>query len=399
MKLSKWPLIPLGDVLTERQETPRSEDLVDGTTRIVEKVSFASGQIQLRTDGITKTGMILIRPGDIVVSGINAAKGAVAIYDEKANEPVAATIHYGAYIPNKDRVNGKFLWWLLRSQLFQASLSEHVPGGIKTEMKAKRLLPVPVPIPPLPQQERILAHIEAVAEQISEARSLRKEVEEEVALIIKAALRELSEKVSITGKLIDVLTDTPRNGWSARCDNADDGNPVLSLGAVTGFHYRASEFKRTSLSAPPNGHFWLRQGDLLITRSNTPELVGHAAIYSGAPTPCIYPDLMMRIPINDALVDRRFVWYWLQSPIVREYIRLNAKGTSPTMKKISQGIVMNIPFPTDMSLADQRRAVYRLDALQKEISTLKTLQLVSTDELNALLPSVIDQAMNGGMWR
>jgi type I restriction enzyme S subunit len=389
----------LGDVLTERQETPRSEDLIDGTIRIVEKVSFASGQIQLRADGLTKTGMILIRPGDLLVSGINAAKGAVAIYDEKANEPVAATIHYGAYIPDRDRVNGKFLWWLLRSQLFQASLFEHVPGGIKTEMKAKRLLPVPVPIPPLSQQERILVHIEAVAEQISEAHRLRKEVDEEVGLIIKAALREMSDGMSIAGKLMDVLTDTPRNGWSARCDNADDGNHILSLGAITGFHYRASEFKRTSLSAPSNGHFWLRPGDLLITRSNTPELVGHAAIYSGTPTPCIYPDLMMRIPTNDALVDRRFVWYWLQSPIVREYIRLNAKGTSPTMKKISQGIVMNIPFPTGMPLADQQHVVCRLDALQKEISDLKTLQLVSTEELNALLPSVIDQALNGEMWR
>lgn len=393
MKPSKWPSTPLGEVLVERQETPNPEEIADGSIRIVEKVSFASGQIQLRSDGLTKTGMILIRPGDLVVSGINAAKGAIAIYDEKAVDPAAATIHYGSYIPNKERVNIKFLWWLLRSKFFQDTLSEHIPGGIKTEMKAKRLLPVPIPLPPIPQQERILTRIEFISEQISAACKLSKAVDEETSIIIKAALREMSESILVSGKLNDVLTDTPRNGWSARCDNADDGIPVLSLGAVTGFHYRSSEFKRTSLVASADGHFWLHEGDLLITRSNTPELVGHAAIYSGNPTPCIYPDLMMRIPTNDKKVNRRFVWYWLQSPIVREYIRQHAKGTSPTMKKISQGIVMNIPFPTGIKREDQDRMVYKLDALQKEISALKQLHSERSTEMNALFPSILDQAI------
>ncbi len=53
--------------------------------------------------------MILIRPGDFVVSGINAEKGAIAVYGENETKPIAATIHYGAYVPDKTRVDVSYL--------------------------------------------------------------------------------------------------------------------------------------------------------------------------------------------------------------------------------------------------------------------------------------------------
>ncbi len=69
-----WPLVPLGEVLTERQEVPPDDALASGQIRIVSKVGFNDGRIQLRADGQTKTGMILIRPGDLVVSGTTLPK-------------------------------------------------------------------------------------------------------------------------------------------------------------------------------------------------------------------------------------------------------------------------------------------------------------------------------------
>lgn len=96
-----WQEVLLGEVLTERKETPSPESLENGEVSIVSKIGFNEGKIELRADGKTKTGMILARPGDLVISGINATKGAIAIYPETARKPIAATIHYGAYIPKK----------------------------------------------------------------------------------------------------------------------------------------------------------------------------------------------------------------------------------------------------------------------------------------------------------
>ena len=77
---------------------------------------------------------------------------------------------------------------------------------------------------------------------------------------------------------------------------------------------------------------------------------------------------MMKIPIDTDAVDARFAWFWLQTPLVRDFmVRVEAKGTSPTMKKISQATVMHIPFPHDLSLKRQHEIVERLHQLQTQL--------------------------------
>ena len=140
--------------------------------------------------------MILARPGDLVISGINAAKGAIAIYDGENTDPIAATIHYGAYAPRPDRADLKFLWWFFRSQYFRDLLSEHVPGGIKTELKAKRLYQFRYPLPPLTEQRRVVARIEELASQIHEARTLRREAAEEAEALSQSGAESVFQDLA-----------------------------------------------------------------------------------------------------------------------------------------------------------------------------------------------------------
>src|SRR3972149_999627 len=128
-----WPVVRLGDVLVERREVPDSADLALGRMRIISKIGFNDGKIELRSGVGTKTGMILVQPGDLLVSGINATKGAIAVYSEKNEQPVAATIHYGAYEVRDDRVDVTYVWWYLRSGAFRRTLLQAAPGGVKTE--------------------------------------------------------------------------------------------------------------------------------------------------------------------------------------------------------------------------------------------------------------------------
>jgi type I restriction enzyme, S subunit len=252
-----------------------------------------------------------------------------------------------------------------------------------------------IPLPPLEEQRRIVGRIEALAGKISEARGLRKRSIQECEALFSAELTKMLDGYSISGTFADILLGKPRNGLSPRCDNMPSGIPVLSLGAVTGFTYRETEFKRTSESVNPDANYWLRPDDLLITRSNTPELVGHAAIYNGSPFPCIYPDLMMRLEVDESIADKCFLHRWLAYGLVREYIKNCAKGTSVTMKKISQDIVINIPFPAKIPLTEQRRIVIYLDKIKSKVDMMKQLRQESLKELDALLPAILDKAFKG----
>lgn len=386
----------MSEALSERRETPDPQDITSGLVKIVSKIGFADGQIQLRSTTTTQTKMILAHPGDLLVSGINAAKGAVAVYDEFASRSIAATIHYGAYVPNPNISDARFLWYLMRSNIFRSILETHVPGGIKTELKAKRLLSVPIPLPPLSEQQRIVAEIEAYSLVVESAKTVREDVLAKTVALRTSILRDRLPEHA-TGKLGDVLTGRPRNGWSARCDNSDGGTPVLSLSAVTGFRYQSSAFKKTSEETKDHAHYWLREGDLLVTRSNSPELVGHAAIYNGRPSPCIYPDLMMRLEVDKTRATVPFVHLWLQSPIVRNFIRNSAKGTSPTMKKITQAVVMDVPFPTGLSIDRQNSLVEEIGEIQNQIDGMNHLQSEVTKMIDALLPAMLNQVFQGNL--
>ncbi|MEQ8288731.1 MAG: restriction endonuclease subunit S [Gammaproteobacteria bacterium] len=185
-----WDQIPLGELLIPRQETPLDEELVSGEVKIVSKIKFDNGKIEFRSSSDTKTGMIRICPGDLVFSGINAAKGAIAIYPSDSEQDAAATIHYSSYIVNKEKADIKFLWWLLRSAEFKRILNNYLPGGIKTELKAKRLLPIPVPLPVISEQKRIVMHLDNIQDGLTRLKKLREFSANESHGLLRSFLNE-----------------------------------------------------------------------------------------------------------------------------------------------------------------------------------------------------------------
>ena len=346
---------------------------------------------------IRKKSHYVIRRGDVIYNKLFAWKGAFGIVPAEL-DGMFVSDKFPTYQIDDSQVNSRFLAWYFRMpQLWDQAkrISTGSAAISKLTLNPPKFLELTMPTPPLSEQIAITDRIDELAKAEGLGKSLRGKAQEETNILTRTVTDYLNAKVSIDGTLEDVLLTKPRNGWSARCDNDDNGTPVLSLGAITGFEYSSSEFKRTSLPTVENAHYWLRPGDLLITRSNTPELVGHAAIYDGTPSPCIYPDLTMRLEVDPKRALTRFVWYWLQTPLVRDYIKKNAKGTSPTMKKISQGIVMAIPFPASLLPEKQERMVEHLDRLRKDIVSLASAQKRTSKKLDALLPAILDKAFKG----
>ena len=184
--------VKIGDFLFERKGKYKPSDKnIQGLKRI-EKIDF-NGNFHIG-DKSSKTNMILAKQGDLVISGINVAKGAMGIYEGK--EDVVATIHYSSYTFDKDIINVGYFKRFLKSAEFIRLLSEQTKGGIKTEIKPKDILPLEINLPDIETQKEIVKKFENVEIYIED---LNQEVLKQKTLLKK--LRQSILQDAIEGKL------------------------------------------------------------------------------------------------------------------------------------------------------------------------------------------------------
>lgn len=185
----------ISSFLTERKERLKPEEANELNLKRIEKIDF-SGQIHLVENKPTKTGMIVVKKGELVISGINVAKGALAVYE--GDEDVVATIHYSSYSFDKEKIDINFLKWFLKSPAFVDALEEQTGGGIKTEIKAKKFLSLKIPIPTLDEQKNIESNLNKFEKKYNQ---LSEELQRQSKLISKLRSSILSD--AIHGKLTE----------------------------------------------------------------------------------------------------------------------------------------------------------------------------------------------------
>jgi type I restriction enzyme S subunit len=375
-----WPVVKLGEVLVERREVPSIDDLASGRVRMVSKISFNTGQIEFRSNAKTNTGMILAYPGDLLISGINASKGAIAVYDSDNAKNVAATIHYSAYAPNLEITDLKYLWWFLRSQQFQELLEHHVPGGIKTELKAKRFLPIPIPLPPLAEQRRIVARIEELAAQINDARKLRRQaVKEAEAFITSFHVNASGERTKKLGDIVHLdenLELVEPNGNYPQVGIKSFGKGLFTKAAVQGTDTAYRFFNRLYSGALVLSQVKGWEGAVAVC---SPELEGWFVSPEYRTFRCISTET--RAEYLKSLVSTE--WFWSNLAHATRGVGARRERTRP-----EQFLDIELPMP-DINQQHQGEKLF------KEVDALKRLQAETAAGLDALLPAVLDRAFKG----
>ncbi|MDY6386900.1 MAG: restriction endonuclease subunit S [Fibrobacter sp.] len=271
--MSEWKKVKIGEFLTEREGRFKPDDKRISKYQRLDKIDF-SGNIHL-SNKPTKTDMILVQPGDLVISGINVAKGAITVY--QGEEPVCATIHYSSYTFDSSKVDLDYFKFFVKSAAFIAAMQKQVKGGIKTEIKPKHLLALEISIPDLGTQKKI---VEEISSQLETTEQLSSEIEKQ-----KSYAKQLRQNIlqeAIEGKLTA--------DWRKQ-HPIQKGNPDYDAQALLNYLQQKKEslkndplVKREKIRTPvsdtekefsiPNNWIWIRMGELCypITKGTTPDV-------------------------------------------------------------------------------------------------------------------------------
>lgn len=208
--MTQWQKVRVGDFLFERKEKYQPNDeKIAGLSRI-NKIDF-SGNFHIAQKP-SNTKMILIYPSDLVISGINVAKGAMGIY--RGNKNIKATVHYSSYTFDERKINVSYFKRFLKSAEFVKLLQEQVKSGIKTEIKPKHLLPLEINLPNIEEQTTIVKKLKGIETEESD---LKQEIAQQQILLKKLRQQILQE--AIEGKLTQ--------DWREKNPNTEPASELL----------------------------------------------------------------------------------------------------------------------------------------------------------------------------
>lgn len=288
--------------------------------------------------------------------------------------------------------------WLNYTIAYQ-DVTSLVKGATLKKLNQQDLKKIRIPLPDIDEQRRIVARIKECMERVDEIEELRNasRVQQQhlSASLIESELHpDLTGIEGWTKRTVGELVSTVRNGRSIAQDTEGLANgAVLTLTAVRSIDLGIAYQKPIALPNEVATQFGIDAGDVFVSRANTIELVGLSAVAMEAPTGrLIYPDLLIKLKANPALILPRYLAYALRSASSRKQIKARALGSSQTMVKISGERLREVSIPVP-SLAEQEKIISRLDAAHDLMRQLATESLPG--EVEVLRGAILRKAFAG----
>lgn len=188
-------------------------------------------------------------------------------------------------------------------------------------------------------------------------------------------------------------------GWSPQCEGSpaqEDEWGVLKVGCVNGGTFDPTENKLLPSEMEPDSKLAVRAGDLMISRANTRELVGSAAVAERDYPKLMICDKLYRLRFQPFHCSPRFVSYYLGCDAVRGQIELGATGASPSMLNIGQSTILDLSIATP-PFEDQLSIVQFLDRDLGKVDELVAEQRRLMELLKEKRQAVISHAVTKGL--
>ena len=250
-------------------------------------------------------------------------------------------------------------------------------------------------VPPLAEQRRIVAILDAKFVQIDALKVAAQKNLDNAEQLWKAQLeKEFGNKEWKMMKFGEC--GSFKNGMNF--NSTDTGYSIHSLG-VGDFknHFQINDTSTLpiiSLKSAPNEDYLLQNEDIVFVRSNgNKELVGRCVITYPNDIKTTYSGFCIRFRNNYKGLNVNFLTHYLKTETIRKKIRGN-NGTN--ISNLNQKILSNLEIPIP-SLAEQTAIVSRLDALSAKLSDLKAKYRGQIECCDELRQSLLREAFEGEM--
>ena len=294
------------------------------------------------------------------------------------------------------KVSTVFLKLWMQSENFQESLEKHSKGAaIKNVASVAILKKIEIPLPPLPEQQRIVAIIDEVFEAIAMAKANAEQNLKNAKELFESYLQGVFETKGEgwEEKTLGEIA-TFRNGMNfTKSSKGEKINIVGVKDFQKSFWVPFETLETVTLDGKLNDLDLLKEGDILAVRSNgNPQLIGRTLLASEVVGKVSHSGFTIRIRLNAKNVDPVYLCNFLKITKTRKILVDGGNGVG--IKSLNQGSLAALLMPIP-SVKQQQTIVQKIDALSSETKKLEAIYQQKINDLEELKKSVLQKAFAG----
>lgn len=330
---------------------------------------------------------------------------------------------------NRDLVLPKYIYY--RMQIIQHDCGTHKRYWIQEYSRIK------VKIPPLQEQERIVARIEEMFSQLDSAVETLLKTKAQLTVYRQAVLKEAFDGTltaewrkthpsDLSAVLLEIQqeksgkkkADKYHLEYDIPLANLPDNWKWVFVGDISkGPEYGSSQKSLKKGKVPvirmgnlQNGEIvWddlaysvddveikkyrLKKGDVLFNRTNSPELVGKTAIYRGE-REALFAGYLIRVNQLEC-INSMYLTYFLNSFTAKNYGN-KVKTDGVNQSNINGTKLCSYPFPL-CSSEEQRQVVYELETRLSVCDSIDQTVETALQQAEAMRQSILKKAFEGAL--
>jgi type I restriction enzyme, S subunit len=292
-------------------------------------------------------------------------------------------------LSNFDNTLPPYIIHCLKSQTVFEQINKFKAGVAQLNLSLEQIRELQIPIPTLPEQERIVAVLDEVFASIAQAKANTERNLVNARELFESVLQSSMSNDDWEKKTLKEISITFGRGKSKNRPRNDPKlyggkYPFIQTGDIRNSNHYITEYSQTySELGLAQSKLWPK-GTICITIAANIAETGILGFDS------CFPDSVIGLVVNPKIADVDFIEYLLQ------YFKkkLQAKGKGSAQDNLNMEKFENEYFPIP-PLAEQRAIVGRLEALSAETGRLEAVYRQKVAALEALKKSVLAKAFEG----
>lgn len=374
-----WEIVRLGDLcesdlgktLNKSHDTGNFHPYLCSINVLWDKIDLSTlkearfNENEIEKYSVQKGDLLICEGGDI---------GRCAIWEKEESFLYQNAIHRVRF---NDRINPRYCLYYLKHLKDTGTLDSRYGKGVTIKHLVKSSLhSIPIPVPPLPVQARIVDELDCLQGILSKKRQQLAEYHSLAQAIFHQMFGDpvVNEKGWEVKRLGEVCTNKGIYGAASPSAPKEENRPrYIRITDIDDFGNLNDDYV-VSANKEDDQTYQLETGDILFARTGA--TVGKTYLYKGT-TPQIYAGYLIKFSINLHIIDPTFLFYITKSYSYKKWVSMQYNGVAQpniNARKYSALPIILPPLPLQQSFAARIAAIdsqrERLAASIRELETL-----------------------------